>query len=55
MCNLNSVTSNQEVIRDRAGVMAESDSTGNMEPMPAVFPTMPRRSFAISAESGNWH
>ena len=38
MCNLYSVTSNQEAIRDWAGVMAENDSTGNMEPMPAVFP-----------------
>jgi putative SOS response-associated peptidase YedK len=38
MCNLYSVTSNQEAIRDWAGVMTENDSTGNMQPMPSVFP-----------------
>jgi putative SOS response-associated peptidase YedK len=38
MCNLYAVTSNQEVIRAWAGVMAENDRTGNMPPMPAVFP-----------------
>jgi len=38
MCNLYSVTSNQEAIRAWANVMAENDSTGNMQPMPAVFP-----------------
>ena len=38
MCNLYSVTSNQEAIRDWAGVMTENDNTGNMQPMPSVFP-----------------
>lgn len=38
MCNLYSVTSNQEAIRDWAGVMTENDSSGNMQPMPSVFP-----------------
>lgn len=38
MCNLYAVTSNQEAIRAWAGVMAENDRTGNMPPMPAVFP-----------------
>jgi len=38
MCNLYAVTSNQEAIRAWAGVMAENDHTGNMPPMPAVFP-----------------
>jgi putative SOS response-associated peptidase YedK len=38
MCNLYSVTSNHEAIRAWAGVMAENDSTGNMQPMPGVFP-----------------
>ena len=36
MCNLYSVTSNQEAIRDWARVM--NDSTGNLPPMPGVFP-----------------
>ncbi len=38
MCNLYAVTSNQEAIRAWAGVMAENDITGNMQPMPGVFP-----------------
>ena len=38
MCNLYSVLTNQEATRNWAGVMAENDSTGNMPPMPAVFP-----------------
>lgn len=38
MCNLYSVTSNQEAIRAWAGVMAENDHTGNLPPMPGVFP-----------------
>ena len=37
MCNLYSVTSDQEAIRDWAGVMTENDSTGNMQPMRSVF------------------
>lgn len=41
MCNLYSVTSNQEAIRAWAGVMTENDSTGNMQPMPGVFPDYP--------------
>ena len=36
MCNLYFVMSNQQAIRDWARVM--NDSTGNMPPMPAVFP-----------------
>jgi putative SOS response-associated peptidase YedK len=38
MCNLYSIMSNQEAIRAWAGVMAENDSTGNLPPMPGVFP-----------------
>ena len=36
MCNLYAVTSNQEAIREIAGAMR--DSTGNLPPLPAVFP-----------------
>ena len=36
MCNLYSVVSNQQAIRQLA--MAFRDSTGNLQPMPAVFP-----------------
>jgi putative SOS response-associated peptidase YedK len=36
VCNLYSILSNQEAIRNWAGVM--NDSTGNMPPMPGVFP-----------------
>lgn len=38
MCNLYSINSNQEAIRAWAGVMVEHDTTGNMQPMPGVFP-----------------
>jgi putative SOS response-associated peptidase YedK len=38
MCNLYSVTSNQEAIRAWAGVMTENDHTGNMQPLPGVYP-----------------
>jgi putative SOS response-associated peptidase YedK len=38
MCNLYSVTSNQEAIRAWAGVMADKDSAGNLPPMQGVFP-----------------
>jgi hypothetical protein len=38
MCGLYSVTSNREAIRAWAGVMAENDRTGNLSPMPGVFP-----------------
>jgi putative SOS response-associated peptidase YedK len=36
MCNLHSVTKSQQAIRDL--VKAIGDMTGNMPPMPAVFP-----------------
>jgi len=39
MCNLYSVTSSQEAIRALARAMGEyRDLTGNLEPLPAVFP-----------------
>jgi putative SOS response-associated peptidase YedK len=38
VCNLYFVTSNQEAIRAWAKVMADNDSTGNLQPIPAVFP-----------------
>jgi putative SOS response-associated peptidase YedK len=38
MCNLYSVTSNQAALRTWAGVMAENDHTGNLPPLPGVFP-----------------
>ena len=37
MCNLYAVTSNQQAIREWAGVM-RNDRTGNLPPLPAVFP-----------------
>lgn len=37
MCNLYSVKSDQEANRAWASVMAENDSTGNMQPVPGVF------------------
>jgi putative SOS response-associated peptidase YedK len=36
MCNLYSVTKGQQAIRDLTRAMR--DTTGNMPPMPAVFP-----------------
>lgn len=56
MCNLYSVTSNQEVIRAWAGVMTENDSTGNMQPIPEFSRIMPRRSCVIMVvfESSRW-
>src|SRR5450432_2660965 len=39
MCNLYSVTTSQEAIRQLATAMGEwRDTTGNLEPLPAVFP-----------------
>jgi putative SOS response-associated peptidase YedK len=38
MCNLYSNTSNQQAIRDLVGAMLKADKTGNLPPMPAVFP-----------------
>ena len=37
MCNLYSLMSNQQAIRDWAGVMAENDHTGNLPLMPGIF------------------
>jgi hypothetical protein len=36
MCNLHSMTSNQRAIRDLARAM--EDRTGNLAPLPAIFP-----------------
>ena len=36
MCNLYSLTSNQQAIRDLT--KAWKDSTGNMPPLPGIFP-----------------
>ena len=36
MCNLYSITTNQDAIRRLFGVTV--DSTGNLPPMPGVFP-----------------
>lgn len=38
MCDLYSVTSNQEAIRAWAGVMTENESTRNMSLLPSIFP-----------------
>ena len=39
MCNLYSVTTNKEVIRELARAMGEwGDDTGNLEPQPSIFP-----------------
>jgi putative SOS response-associated peptidase YedK len=38
VCNLYSVTSSQEAIRNWAGVMSGNDHTGNLQPMPGVYP-----------------
>jgi putative SOS response-associated peptidase YedK len=36
MCNLYSITNDQQAIRDLAGAMR--DSAGNMPPLPGAFP-----------------
>ena len=48
MCGLYSMTSNREAIRAWAGVMAENDRTGNLSPVPGVFPG----GFAAIARNG---
>lgn len=38
MCNLYSHTSNRQAIIDLTRAMTVSDSVGNLEPMPGIFP-----------------
>jgi putative SOS response-associated peptidase YedK len=38
VCNLYSLTKGQDAIREWAGVMSENDHTGNLGPMPGIFP-----------------
>ena len=38
MCNLYSLTKSQQAIREWASVMADRDRTGNLPPMPGIFP-----------------
>ncbi len=44
MCNLYSMTTSQQAIREIAGAM--NDRAGNLPPFPAIFPTRPPRSSA---------
>ena len=38
MCNLYSMTKPQQAVRDLARVAVENDMTGNLPPLPAIFP-----------------
>jgi hypothetical protein len=51
MCNLYSITTNQEAIRALFRVM--NRYVGNLAPMPGVFPTIPHRSSAMQAPKGS--
>lgn len=42
MCNLYSMTKGQVAIRELARAMR--DNTGNLPPLPGIFPTIPPRS-----------
>jgi len=44
MCNLYSETSNADAIRQISRAMR--DTTGNLPPLPGIFPDYPRRSSA---------
>jgi len=48
MCNLHSVTKGQQAIREFTRAM--HDTTGNLPPMPAVFPDYAARGEAFKAE-----
>ena len=38
MCNLYSLTKSQQAIREWASVMVDRDRTGDLPPMPGIFP-----------------
>jgi hypothetical protein len=52
MCNLYSIATNQAAIIALFRVM--NRYVGNLPPMPGVFPTIRRPSYAMPAPSGNW-
>jgi hypothetical protein len=51
MCNLYSITTNQEAIRALFRVM--NRYVGNLPPLPGVFPTIRLRWYATWAQSAN--
>ncbi len=52
MCNLYSLTKGQQAILELAGAMV--DRTGNLPPMPGIFPDYAAPSFAMAMAGANW-